>query len=759
MSDTELYSEKPNEINQVNIPDAKPQRPVPLEPVFDAFPEEMQKLRNWVMWKYEYREGQTKPWTKVPYNPHTGGKAMCNLSDTWGTFITAQDKFQKFGSGKGDIAGLGFCLSGDVVGIDLDDCRDPVNGVIEPWALDIIEDINSYTEISPSGKGIRIFARGTVPPGRKKTSKGPGIEIYVSPSWRFLTVTGNRIPTTPCSLQKRSEEIAKLHGELFPPEPAKEPTKAFNPSNSHCGALEGATPTITPTDEEDAVIVATATAQVGEKFSDLWRGLWREAGYTDHSTADLALCNYLAFYVGPDEERIHDLFCESGLYRDKWEEKRGVDTYGNMTVGMALQGRTEFYKWPSTESFNDASLRLEELFEKKSSEHSTKVDAPGTVTAKPEPVTTTTGDGGLQASIDEYNATHKIKEEKVDRRFFEDANDILSLPDPVWLIDDLLMENAFGMIYGMPGSFKTFFALDMALSLAHGMPFLDHFPVNKEIVVAYITPEGTAGLKNRLRGWMEARGVDRLRNVKVNRNAFALTDPVEVEAVVNQLAKTGVKPKILFIDTLARNFGGGDENSTKDMNNFVNNVLELAKGLDLGVVVVHHSGKDSTRGARGSIALTGAVDFSIELSKPETPGATTASVRCRKQKEVEEFQPFTVRAERITHEGQKYPFIALSYHADGVEEKEDESPKKVTVNAIRSVLEMCGRDEEHATFISRIITNMVNAGTMSISTTRRYVNWAIENDYVVKAQTARPAKVYLSTKGLEQVKIWELVSP
>jgi len=733
---SEVYSSTPEEEN-ANVP--TPQSPTPLEPIFDSFPPEMQRLRNWVLWKYEYRPGQTKPWTKVPYNPHNGHKAMTNCNATWGTFITAEDRFKKYGSGKGDVAGLGFCLSGDVVGIDLDDCRDPDTGIIEPWATDIIDDINSYTEISPSGKGIRIFARGTVPPGRKKTSKGPGIEIYVSPSWRFLTVTGHRLPSTPSSLQKRTPEIAKLHAELFPPEP--EPT--VKAAISHATEPGEPGPVTMPTDADDAAVIELATAN--PKIADLWAGRWKDAGYTDQSTADLALANYLAYYVGPDHDRIHDLFESSGLYRDKWDEKRGTETYGDMTVAKALAGRTDFYDWTPIR----AEERLSELFDRVSE---AKVSEPAPEPA--QPVTVAPHVGQLDAVIAALNAETAAKDEKTDRRFFEDGNDILNLPDPNWLIDDFIMENSFGMIFGTPGSYKTFFAVDMALSLAHGLPFLNHFPVNKEIPVAYISPEGTAGLKNRLKGWMHGRNVATLRNFKVNRNAFALTDTDEVAAVVTQLAKTGVRPKMLFVDTLARNFGGGDENSTRDMNTFVNNVLDLAKELDLGVIVVHHSGKDSGRGARGSIALTGAVDWSIELTKPDTVGADTATVRCRKQKETEEFKPFTVKADRYHADGQTY--ISLSHH-EGIEKGEDEGKKVVGIGDIKPVLELMGPDPEHAVFISKIVTKMGESGG-SASTTRRYVQWAIDNEYAIRTGTARPYKVYLATRGMEQVKIWNLVS-
>jgi primase-polymerase (primpol)-like protein len=89
------------------------------------------------------------------------------------------------------FAGIGFVLTPDdpFAGIDLDHCRDPETGEIEPWASEIVDRFQSYTEISPSGAGIRIFIRGTLPAGKGR-HRGR-VEVY--DRGRFLTVTGQRL--------------------------------------------------------------------------------------------------------------------------------------------------------------------------------------------------------------------------------------------------------------------------------------------------------------------------------------------------------------------------------------------------------------------------------------------------------------------------------------------------------------------------------------------------------------------------------------
>jgi len=153
-----------------------------LKPIAEVIPQELKHWDQWVCWKAEYRGGK---WTKVPYNPNNGQKAKSNDPSTWASFESAYHQYEQNG-----FDGIGFMLSGDdpFTGWDFDHCIDPQTGEIEPKIRKIIDRLNSYTEISPSGTGIRIFVRAGIPKGGRKNG---GIEVYNS--GRYLTLTGHII--------------------------------------------------------------------------------------------------------------------------------------------------------------------------------------------------------------------------------------------------------------------------------------------------------------------------------------------------------------------------------------------------------------------------------------------------------------------------------------------------------------------------------------------------------------------------------------
>src|SRR5918997_852027 len=121
----------------------------------ENIPKELKVRPQWVVWK---AVGE-KP-DKVPYSARTGRKASSTDLMTWSTFEEALEAYEK-----GKCAGLGFVFSsGDpYAGVDLDGCRDSRTGEIELWAAEIIDGLDSYTELSPSGEGVHIIVKGKVP--------------------------------------------------------------------------------------------------------------------------------------------------------------------------------------------------------------------------------------------------------------------------------------------------------------------------------------------------------------------------------------------------------------------------------------------------------------------------------------------------------------------------------------------------------------------------------------------------------------------
>jgi primase-polymerase (primpol)-like protein len=151
---------------------------LPLTP--QNIPQELKDRAQWVVWRLEEREGKL---TKIPYNPaNLSQKAKANEPGTWGGFEQAMTAYKR-----GTFAGIGyeFSAADPYTGIDLDHCRNPKTGEIELWAREIITRLNSYTEISPSGRGIHILVKGKLPPGPRRKGQ---VEMYSE--GRYFTMTG-----------------------------------------------------------------------------------------------------------------------------------------------------------------------------------------------------------------------------------------------------------------------------------------------------------------------------------------------------------------------------------------------------------------------------------------------------------------------------------------------------------------------------------------------------------------------------------------
>ncbi len=165
-------------------------------------PEALKAMRQWVVWRGVARGGRL---TKVPINPHTGRNASSTDPHTWGSYVEAQRAV-----GRLNATGLGFVFSADdlLAGIDLDGCRDPETGAIEAWARDIIGRLDSFTEVSPSGRGVHVIVRADKPEGRCRIDS---IEMY--DRGRFFCVTGEHLEGTPEHVEDRQAEIQALHND------------------------------------------------------------------------------------------------------------------------------------------------------------------------------------------------------------------------------------------------------------------------------------------------------------------------------------------------------------------------------------------------------------------------------------------------------------------------------------------------------------------------------------------------------------------
>lgn len=306
----------------------------------DAVPAALCERDQWVGWRVEVRDGKE---TKVPVNPETGGFGSATDSVTWADVETA---FGAVADGRADGVGFVFTDDGPLVGVDLDDCRDPETGDVDDAAQDIIERLDSYTEVSPSGTGFHVLVAGDLPAGRNRRGN---VECYDTA--RFFTVTGDHVSSTPEQIVRRQDALEGIHREYVQPD---EEVGGAEDSGSVTSAVDA-----TASSEvglADAELLERAMgASNGEKFERLWNG--RTVGYESQSEADMALCCLLAFWTGGDQARIDQLFRESGLFREKWDEVHYADgsTYGEKTVERAVAQTTEFYEPGGSEKYTQDS--------------------------------------------------------------------------------------------------------------------------------------------------------------------------------------------------------------------------------------------------------------------------------------------------------------------------------------------------------------------------------------------------------------------
>ena len=237
----------------------------------------------------------------------------------------------------------------------------------------------------------------------------------------------------------------------------------------------------------------------------------------------------------------------------------------------------------------------------------------------------------MAAALNPQKAGHGFK-------FVSSAN--LSFSNPKWLIKDYLEEDSLSDLFGAAGSMKTFLAMDWGLHLATGKSW--NGSRVKKCPVLYICGEGKSGIVRRVRSW-EIHHDKKAPNFYVSNMAAQLLDNGNVDFVVaaaKEIENISGAPGLVIIDTLNRNFGAGDENSTVDMTKFVHSVDTLKNQLKCTVLVVHHTGLADAGRGRGSSALRGSLDFEYSCEKSgDTTEEQVVTLACTKTKDHESPMP------------------------------------------------------------------------------------------------------------------------
>lgn len=587
-----------------------------LTVLHDNIPEFLRHRRAWCLWAYTddtSKPRKEKP-TKVPWQADMAYRAASNKSKTWRSFGYTLDQYQhRVKDGKAHGLGCFMSPDDDLVGIDIDHCID-ADGRLSPEAQEIVRRFRSYTEISPSGKGVRIFASGVKPGHREKNGT---YEFYDHTSTRFLTVSGHHLPGTPLTVNDR-QAACNWYYETFIYNKDASPAKAHGDTVRH-----DRTNCTKPRMKEAIQLLCQ-----DERWAKLWEGKWEEVyegdkqKYPSRNEADLALCGQLAYYLA-DADMVNEAFKQSGLYRDKWDRQ----DYRDSTIVKAMDKDTFFDwdKWRAT-YVDDAALEAATApFDVPSdgTQSGTKAER----TALPPIEDPYLDDERPFVAKENKRGVDVGTKPKFKTVYTDDELD--SIPSIPWHISRQCHRNDLVCLYGDSGVYKSFFALDWGLSGATGTPWLGCYDV-LHTKVFYVCSEAFPDLPNRRAAWKKHHNIGRVPDIAYSRERYNLCEQSQAETILQEAkGALGEYPGLIIIDTLDANTEG-DENDGKTMKQVIRNLCYLRDTADATVVVVHHQGKDKGKGLRGHSSLKANLDCLFHFEK--VPHKAAITVSCQKQK-------------------------------------------------------------------------------------------------------------------------------
>jgi primase-polymerase (primpol)-like protein len=257
-------------------------------------PEALKAIPQWVVWFPVHRHGRL---TKVPYDPTSakrGSLDMAKTNDpkTWSDYTTACRVARQTDHG------IGIVLTSDlgITGVDVDHCIEDKR--IIPWVRDLVRQLDTYTEVSPSGTGLRMFAYGEIPKALKRSEQG--LELYKT--GRFLTITGGHVSSTSLKVEQRSEAISALYDAFAPVEAPARPPRSERRNH--------------PTMNDEKLIDAISSSGQGVKFLGLYNG--DANGFGSAIEADMSLVCILCWWTD-DDAQVEAVMRTSALAREKYQ--------------------------------------------------------------------------------------------------------------------------------------------------------------------------------------------------------------------------------------------------------------------------------------------------------------------------------------------------------------------------------------------------------------------------------------------------------
>ena len=253
------------------------------------------------------------------------------------------------------------------------------------------------------------------------------------------------------------------------------------------------------------------------------------------------------------------------------------------------------------------------------------------------------------------------EEQAIERYKMMRRDAVFAMPPVEFLVDGLITDTGFTMMYGAPGTGKSFIAIDIALSVAHGQPWQGQ--AVKQGPVLYIAGEGIGGFGKRWKAWERHHGKVDEPDLYLLPTAVNFREPEDIARLVATIEDIEQPFSLVIVDTVARAIAGAEENSSTDMGLFVAACDEIKALTGGALLAVHHAGKSADRGARGSSALLGGVDTSLMIGKSDD----IVTLRVEKQKDAEPLDDINLRMVTVS---------ATISETSVVLERTDEKPKK-----------------------------------------------------------------------------------
>lgn len=234
-----------------------------------------------------------------------------------------------------------------------------------------------------------------------------------------------------------------------------------------------------------------------------------------------------------------------------------------------------------------------------------------------------------------------------------------------WAVKHIIPADSVGVMFGGSGTFKSFLALDFALHVAHGLPWLGK--KTKKGAVLFIAAEGGSGLWRRVQAWHEQRGMS-WAGIEFYVLPVAVSLVNQAGQVVEAAQALGVAPSVVIVDTMSQTFDG-EENSANEVAAYLREIgLQFRALWHCVVMVIHHSGHQATERPRGSSAIRSNVDFMLGVFRDEAQ--MLATMECHKQKDGELFEPvsFALASRTLGHDEDGEAINSLSARALGSEQ-------------------------------------------------------------------------------------------